>query len=173
MLIYIVADIAKRLTIYSENKKDALKGVSLVLIDEIDLHLHPSWQKSVAKALSATFPNVQFVITTHSPLILNHLKTESILVLEDGKCIPLSEKYKSFNSYGADLEDILKIVQGTENLLPKDIQQKLDEINTKLNEGAIEEAKGLIENLKTLTDPNQPELKKAETQVQYKELLQK
>jgi len=173
MLIYIVADIAKRLTIYSENKKEALKGVSLVLIDEIDLHLHPSWQKSVAKALSATFPNVQFVITTHSPLILNHLKTESILVLEDGKCTPLSEKYQSFNSYGADLEDILKIVQGTGNLIPKDIQQKLDEINAKLDEGAIEEAKRLIENLKTLTDPNQPELKKAETQIQYKELLKK
>ncbi len=169
MLIYIVADIAKRLVIF--NKAKALKGEHLVLIDEIDLHLHPSWQKSVAKALSATFPNVQFVITTHSPLILNQLKTESILILEDGKCTPLSEKYQSFNSYGADLEDILKIVQGTDNLIPKDIQQKLDEINAKLNEGAIEDAKNLIANLKTLTDPNQPELKKAETQIQYKELL--
>jgi len=172
MLIYIVADIAKRLTIFSD-EPDTLKREYLVLIDEIDLHLHPSWQKSVVKALSATFPNVQFVITTHSPLILNQLKTASILVLEDGKCTPLSEKYQSFNSYGADLEDILKIVQGTENLLPKDIQQKLDEINAKLNEGAIEDAKDLIEKLKTLTDPNQPELKKAETQIQYKELLKK
>jgi len=173
MLIYIVADIAKELTIISPNKKDAINNQYLVLIDEIDLHLHPSWQKSVVKALSATFPNVQFVITTHSPLILNQLKTESILLMEDGKCTPLSEKYQSFNSYGADLEDILKIVQGTENLLPKDIQQKLDEINAKLNEGAIEDAKDLIEKLKKLTDPNQPELKKAETQIQYKELLKK
>ena len=173
MLIYLVADLAKRLTILHTNKENALNKEHLVLIDELDLNLHPSWQKSVVKALSATFPNIQFVITTHSPLILNQLKTESILLMEDGKCTPLSEKYQSFNSYGADLEDILKIVQGTENLLPKDIQQKLDEINAKLNEGAIEDAKDLIEKLKKLTDPNQPELKKAETQIQYKELLKK
>jgi hypothetical protein len=54
---------------------------ALVLIDEIDLHLHPSWQRQFVQALRSTFPKVQFVVTTHSPLILTGLEPGEVAVL--------------------------------------------------------------------------------------------
>ena len=65
---------------------DPLLGTGIVLIDEIDLHLHPQWQSEIAGALTRTFPNIQFIITTHSPHVINSLPTQSLrLITDDGK----------------------------------------------------------------------------------------
>ena len=66
--ITLVCDIARRLAI-ANPAGDPLKGEGIVLIDEIDLHLHPKWQQNVVSKLKETFPNVQFFITTHSPIV--------------------------------------------------------------------------------------------------------
>ncbi|MCP4654147.1 MAG: AAA family ATPase [bacterium] len=63
----------------------------LVLIDEIDLHLHPSWQADLIPVLKRVFPRLQFVVTTHSPMVLTGLKPEEIVILsqdEDGNVVP-------------------------------------------------------------------------------------
>ena len=52
-----------------------------MLVDEIDLHLHPSWQQRVLSDLMRTFPNTQFIVTTHSPQVLTTVKNESIRIL--------------------------------------------------------------------------------------------
>lgn len=54
----------------------------LVLIDELDLHLHPSWQRIFIKALSDTFPNIQFIATTHSPILVSGLAPDEVVALE-------------------------------------------------------------------------------------------
>lgn len=66
--ISLVCDIARRLAIANPGS-DALSGDGIVMIDEIDLHLHPKWQQSVISNLVNTFPNCQFFITTHSPIV--------------------------------------------------------------------------------------------------------
>lgn len=64
------------------------KGVKLVdncgivLVDEIDLHLHPEWQRTVLPKLASTFPNLQFIVTTHSPIVVGTLQRENIWVCE-------------------------------------------------------------------------------------------
>ena len=66
----LLGDLARRLAIANPIRKNPLEGEGVVLIDEIELHMHPSWQRRVLSLLKEIFPNIQFVITTHSPQIL-------------------------------------------------------------------------------------------------------
>lgn len=63
-----------------------LQCSGIVLIDEIELHLHPEWQRKIVSSLRKTFPNIQFIITTHSPQVLGEIKDMDIfkLIIEDG-----------------------------------------------------------------------------------------
>lgn len=73
-LMALVGDIARRLAMLNPALTNPLHGNGVVLIDEVDLHLHPTWQSSLVKRLRDTFPNVQFVLSTHSPLVLAQLR---------------------------------------------------------------------------------------------------
>lgn len=72
-MIALVGDLARRLAIANPGKEDPLQGEGVVLIDEIELHLHPEWQKRVLPQLLKAFPKIQFVVTTHSPIVLAQL----------------------------------------------------------------------------------------------------
>lgn len=82
-IIGIVSDIAYRMAILNPNLGlDVTQKTSgVVLIDEIDLHLHPKWQKEIVKILTTLFPKVQFIATSHSPFIIQSQTTESIIKL--------------------------------------------------------------------------------------------
>ncbi len=82
-LIMLVCDIARRLTMANPALENKLEGEGVVMIDEIELHLHPKWQRNVLPALQKTFPNIQFIVTTHSPHVLNSLEAENIFVLQN------------------------------------------------------------------------------------------
>ena len=69
--IALVCDIARRMSI-ANPKGNVLKGEGIVLIDEVDLHLHPSWEANVMEKLRIVFPNVQFIVSAHSPLVASH-----------------------------------------------------------------------------------------------------
>ena len=83
-MVSLVADLAKRASQlnpdYSENAAKLASGIAL--IDDIDLHLHPEWQQRVVPSLQATFPNIQFIISTHSPQVLSSVPSKHIRVLE-------------------------------------------------------------------------------------------
>ena len=84
----MVGDLARRLAIANDGRVDALSGSGIVLIDEIELHLHPAWQRDILPRLMATFPNVQFFVTTHSPLVLAQLNT----ALFKQSCVEMHEE---------------------------------------------------------------------------------
>ena len=71
----MVGDVARRMAIANPGIRDPLEGEAVVLIDEIDLHLHPGWQRHIVGALRETFPNCQFLLSTHSPQILSHVES--------------------------------------------------------------------------------------------------
>lgn len=81
-VLSMVADIAKRLAMANPNSKNPLQEEAVILIDELDLHLHPRWQKSIVSDLKRTFPNCQFIVTTHSPFIVQSLTKEEIINIE-------------------------------------------------------------------------------------------
>lgn len=83
----MVADIATRMVEANPESVDPLKTPGIVLIDEVDLHLHPKWQREVLNQLSKTFENVQFIVTTHSPVVLLGADSSKVQValVDDGK----------------------------------------------------------------------------------------
>lgn len=70
IIIAMVADIASRMAEANPAMLDPLQSEGIVLIDEVDLHLHPLWQRNIIHQLARTFPNVQFIVTTHSPVVV-------------------------------------------------------------------------------------------------------
>jgi predicted ATP-binding protein involved in virulence len=84
---------------YVASQSPALESEAIVLIDEVDLHLHPKWQQRLLIDLMAIFPNTQFIVTTHSPQVLTTIKPEHIILLEHEKDV-IAEQVTS--SYGAE-----------------------------------------------------------------------
>lgn len=86
-IVAMVADLAIKMVMLNPHlAKDALsKTPGVVLIDELDLHLHPKWQRRVVEDLRRTFPRVQFICTTHSPFIVQSLRSGEELIVLDGQ----------------------------------------------------------------------------------------
>lgn len=82
------------------------KGI-IVLIDEIDLHLHPAWQRAIIPALEKTFPNIQLITTTHSAQVLSTVNKENVFLLEDFKVVPTIP-----HTFGKDSNSILNDLFG-------------------------------------------------------------
>ncbi|NOS88372.1 MAG: AAA family ATPase [Methylococcaceae bacterium] len=119
-MIGIVADIAYRMaTLNPQLEADAIKKTEgMVLIDELDLHLHPNWQKQVVGRLLDTFPKIQFVATSHSPFIIQSLYHRDDCLLWDLETnAPVTVDSKS-------IEDIAENQQGVE--IPQQSQRFLD-----------------------------------------------
>ena len=93
----LVCDIARRLSI-ANPVGNPLEGSGIILIDEVDLHLHPLWQQSVITRLVTTFPHCQFFITSHSPLVASDVKG-AVFGIKDGKIYP----QQTFGKLSADI----------------------------------------------------------------------
>ncbi len=90
ILLALIGDLARRLAIANPARPNPLLGEGVVLIDEIDLHLHPSWQRTVIPRLLATFPGCQFFITTHSPQVLGEVDPRCVHLLRQDEAGELS-----------------------------------------------------------------------------------
>ena len=106
-LLALVGDLARRLSLLNTDKENPLHGEGVVLIDEIDLHLHPKWQRSVVASLERTFPNCQFIITTHSPQVVGELAPKAVLLLRHGKFLGHAERSLGLSS-GEVLEELME-----------------------------------------------------------------
>ncbi len=84
-LMTLVGDIARRLAMLNPSLMNPLTGNGIILIDEVDLHLHPSWQRSLCDSLIETFPNCQFILTTHSPLVISDCKNVLVYTLANAE----------------------------------------------------------------------------------------
>lgn len=105
LVFLMVSDISRRLVIANPSLKDVLKdGKGIVLIDEIEQHLHPAWQRTIVSALTKTFPSLQFIVTTHSPQVLSMVKSENIFLLDNFDIYTVSE------TFGRDSNEILDLV---------------------------------------------------------------
>ncbi len=152
-LIAMIGDLARRLAIANPTMENPLEGEGVALIDEIDLHLHPTWQRMVAPRLIETFPNVQFIITTHSPQVLSHVEDKSVFLLrqtDEGIVhVPLSEAYGQ--SYERLLEDVFGVATR-----PDEIQVELDDLFDLIQRNHVQEAQEKLQDLRRRigTDPD-------------------
>lgn len=83
--ISLIADIAYRMAILNPQLLDKVltETEGIVLIDEVDLHLHPTWQKRILKDLLDIFPRVQFIVSTHAPEVIISVRSDSVVILKD------------------------------------------------------------------------------------------
>jgi len=107
-MIAMVADIAYRMAMLNPHLGPAVtqKTPGIVLIDEIDLHLHPIWQRRVVNDLKRAFPCVQFIATSHSPFIIQSLKGPEELIKLDGEMKPIENIDRSIEDIAEDIMDV-------------------------------------------------------------------
>jgi len=168
-LMALIGDISRRLILLNPSLENPLHGTGIVLIDEIELHLHPSWQQKVLTKLINTFPNIQFLVTTHSPQVLTTCKKGEIRLLRaNGKI-----ETPIWDVYGRESGDALSELMDTEPRPPLDyvllIEEYLKLID--LNEHDSIKGKSLRNDLNLSLGSDHHELLKADRKIKRKELL--
>ncbi|MEH2085902.1 AAA family ATPase [Nostoc sp.] len=167
-LLAMVGDLARRLAIANPGLTEPLEGEGVVLIDEIELHLHPKWQREIIPALTRTFPNCQFIVTTHSPQVLSQVKPEGIYILEKTHEGVVAKKPES--SFGRDSNRILEDLMGVPER-PQEIKESLLELFRLIDAGNIEGARQLRQQLAIEIGADEPEFVKADVLIRRKEIL--
>lgn len=165
-VVGLVADIARRACLLNPqlgtaNSTKETPGV--VLIDELDLHLHPSWQRRVTTSLRKAFPQLQFITTSHSPQIISELYPQDIILLS-GQSTTHPE-----TSYGLDSSRVLEIVMDAPSRSPE-VEAALASVFDTIERGDLGSAKRLLGQLTEIA-PNLPEAVRAEALIQRKEVL--
>jgi len=142
-LLALVSDIARRLVTLNPNSKQPLHGKGVVIIDELDLHLHPRWQQTVISNLEKTFPKIQFIVSTHSPLILTTVTSKQIKILsDDDSSTELTNP--DINPYGKISAEALAIMDTPEKpQLADDITDSLNAYEELIKSGKEEEEETL------------------------------
>ena len=169
-LLAMVGDIARRLAIANPGLPNPLQGEGIVLIDEIELHLHPKWQREILPKLTQTFPNCQFIVTTHSPQVIGQVKPESIYILQstNGEVEALRPQYSFGRDSNSILEDLMDVPERDER-----IKRELQEIFQLIAEGKIDHAKQKMGEVEQQIGSDEPELVGARAAIRRREVLGK
>lgn len=174
-MIGMVADIAFRATKLNGQlgALAAMQTPGIVLIDEVDMHLHPEWQQVVLKNLIQAFPTIQFIVTTHSPQVLSTVKRENIRVIgpdASGKIIaapPLAM------TYGEPSGDVLHSVMMVDPQPPVSEKADLQRLTEWVDQGNYKSADAtqLLQNLTTALGEQHPQLQRLRRSIQRQEAL--
>lgn len=156
-LIWMVFDISYRMALLNPQRgKDVALTKGIVLIDEIDMHLHPKWQWNIISALTNVFPNVQFIATTHAPILFASAKNVQVIDIDD-------EKIEYCNShYGIDINESIQEFQQTDEV-PRSIKQLSDKIYDAVDDGEFNSAELLLKELEEALEENHPLVTKFRT----------
>jgi len=150
--LVLVADLAQRLSAANPRAGDSLSGTGVVLIDEIELHLHPGWQREILPALATTFPGCQIIATTHSPQVLSRVPRDAVLLLSRFqviKRIPFTE--------GRDSNAILSELMGVPER-PEDAARAVDELARAIDEEDVPRAQRELAKLEERLGPHDREV---------------
>jgi predicted ATP-binding protein involved in virulence len=165
-LLAMVGDLARRLAIANPGLPDPLQGEGVVLIDEIELHLHPKWQRDIVPALTNTFPNCQFILTTHSPQVLGEVKGKVYRLTSTSDGI-IAE---SIQTYGRDSSEILEDDMGADRRSIK-IKEDLRQLFRLIEDGDLEAARELKKKMSEEIGDDESEFVKAEILIRRYEVL--
>jgi predicted ATP-binding protein involved in virulence len=167
----MVMDIAARMAEANPNMDDPLQTEGVVMIDEVDLHLHPGWQQTILLDLMRTFSNIQFIVSTHSPQVVSSVKPESLRVIDwqddNPRLIPIHF------SEGAEAQQMLMDVLGVTS--PRvdalEIVQKLKRYQKLVTENQwdSDEALKLRQQLDDWGSEYEPELTRLDMDIRMKE----
>lgn len=166
-LMALVGDIARRLAMMNPELDNPLQGDGIILIDEVDMHLHPSWQRNLVPRFTDTFPNCQIILSTHSPLVISDQKDILVYLLSHGEIGTLPPLY------GADVNTVLLEAMDTDVRNPE-INEKLNDLLDAIHDADIatdiDAAKILLAGLASDLPSSNMALAKARLLLRKKEL---
>ncbi len=164
-LLALVLDFARRLAQAHPNWENPLEAPGILLIDEIELHLHPHWQQRIIPSLTSAFPNTQLIVATHSPQVLTTVKRENIAILKDNRLYAAQ-----VNTYGAESKRVMLEVMQTESRPPDNpVVDQLRELFKQINQGLLDQALELWETLARQLGPDEPALIEAMTTIKNRQ----
>ena len=170
-VLALAGDLASRMAQANPHLDDPLRSEAIVLIDEVELHLHPSWQQRILNDLRRTFPNAQFIVSTHSPQVLTTVEPKHIVELarEGGRIVAGSA---AGWTYGAESGDVLSVVMGVNERPVNDFTKKLDLYKRLINDdkGESGEALELRRDLEERS-PEDPALGRADVEIRRRRVL--
>ncbi len=159
----LVLDLTRRLAQANPRMADpAAEAEAVVLIDEIDLHLHPRWQRQIVHNLRAAFPRCQFIATTHSPQVIGEVEHERVQIIADGQV------YSPPHSYGVDSSRVLEEVMGSDPRA-KEVHGRLSEISQLIGRQQFERARGLLAQIVERLGESDPEVTRIRTLLDFVE----
>ena len=162
-VLALVLDLARRLSQANPSLVDPLRdGHAVVLIDEIDLHLHPKWQRQIVHKLTETFPGCQFIATTHSPQVIGEVPHERIHIISDG------EVYSPPHSFGVDSSRVLEEIMDAEPRTKK-VKELLSNVSQVIGKEQFNQARGLVEQLAHHLGDEDPEVTRLRTLLDFME----
>ena len=172
IMLGLVMDLARRQAEAFSFNRNVIGGFgtwpSIVLIDEVDLHLHPRWQQMVLSQLQRIFRTTQFIVTTHSPQVLSTVRRENIRVLG-----PNSADMPLATTYGQPSGDVMHSVMLVEPLPPITEAQRLSRLTALVDQGLWEtaEASDLMVQLSQELGPENARLQQLQRSIQRQAML--
>lgn len=164
VMLAVAADIAiKAETLNPQLGSEMVERTpGIVMIDELDVHLHPSWQREVVKDLRRAFPSIQFICTSHSPQVFGELPPENILVCDSHT----REWQHPSKSLGLDSSRILAEEMETS---PRNVEEeaKLSQLSDAIDKENFPEAEKLLKDVEDNLGENDPEVTRARTLMKF------
>ena len=163
-LLGIIMDFARRMAQANPEAENPLEAPGILLIDEIELHLHPRWQQTIIPRLREVFPNTQIIAATHSPQVLTTVESRCIHILRDQKIYAAPP-----GSYGAESKRMLERVLGADSRPPaseNEFVRELRELFDLINEEEYEAAKAKLDVLLEQIGEEEPALVRAQTRIE-------
>ena len=162
-ILAVALDLTRRLGEANPGLQDpATEAGAVVLIDEIDLHLHPKWQRQVVRKLTETFPRCQFIATTHSPQVIGEVEHDRIQILtEDGAFPPT-------HSFGVDSSRVLEEIMEADPRT-REVLDLLARIKGEIDSDAFGRARRSLDQLIDKVGSDDPEVTRIHTLLEFLE----
>ena len=159
----LVLDLTRRLAQANLKMDDpASEAEAVVLIDEIELHLHPKWQRQIIHNLTDTFPRCQFIATTHSPQVIGEVPHDRIQIIADGQV------YSPTHSFGVDSSRVLEEIMEADPRARK-VQELLDAISHAIGRQHFDHGRELLKRLTAQIGETDPEVTRLHTLFDFME----
>lgn len=167
-LLALLLDIARRMITLNPHLDNPLSSPGIIIIDELDLHLHPQWQRTIIRNLNEVFPYCQFIVSTHSPQVISEVRHENIVILakdDSGSVCGFTPS----QSYGLTSNEILNELMSDEErqlIRSSDVEYKINNIFELINDGCTTEAEEKISLLEIELNGSIPELIRAKMEIE-------
>lgn len=164
--ISLVADIAYRMAVLNPQLLGNIckETDGIIIIDEIDLHLHPAWQQRILGDLMSIFPKVQFIVSTHAPSVISCVTADNLRILDNGQI-----ESPAAQVYGDDVNSLLKRIMGVPERNPE-TARLFEGFYAHLQKGQFDEAGSYLDKIEVDRDYHDTELAGCRTKLKLERI---